>query len=208
MLIVTPSLWDAYYYYRNLDDKTEEDLLKFLRKEPSEPTEEMRKGIEFEKRIRYQCLYSYPASGDDVVDSIADIVRGGIWQKKVEKPFKDWWLKGVMDVCFLDKIFDIKKVKSYELGKYKHSIQHLVYMYCTGIEEFEYLIGTGSGTGSEFYREHYNWNAIAERVLESCLIELTSFLSDVPMFWDAYTKHWYKGSNPIDSAIHKIKNIF
>ena len=51
MKTLTPSLYNAFYYYRN-GHSSEEDFLEILLREPLEQTALMLEGIEFEEKVQ------------------------------------------------------------------------------------------------------------------------------------------------------------
>ena len=60
--LITPTLYSNYYWFLHSDNKTDEDFLKVLRREPVEQTDAMRAGVEFENKIRAVC------EGNDTVE--------------------------------------------------------------------------------------------------------------------------------------------
>ena len=187
MYQVTPSLYNAYYWYRNSKSSSKEDFLKILNREPTEQTELMLKGIEFENMIEEETRTA-ELTGNEAVDEIASMVADGEWQKSVNGMLDKWQLSGRIDVYFPYQIYDIKYCEKYELEKYKYSIQHLVYMYCTMVWNFEYLIY--SEKDRQLYKESYIWDSQAQELLRSRLNELTEFIFGVPEFREAYLEHW------------------
>lgn len=192
---VTPSLFSAYYWYRKLESSSKEDFLKVLKREPIEQTPLMLKGIDFENEIEKQ-THSKIKSGNEVVDIIADIVRGGEWQKPITADICGWSLVGRMDVFCPDqkKVYDIKYAKAYDLGKYKYSIQHLVYLYCCkqsgyNIQNFDYLVYSESDKW--YYTESYNWDEkYVTQLLIQRLEDMTRFIFADPDLANAYRDNW------------------
>jgi hypothetical protein len=77
-------------------------------------------------------------------------------------------------------------VNKYDLGKYEGSIQHLIYMYATGIPNFEYVISDGN----EVYMETYHWGTGSLETLKERIAEMkSSLLSDEEMSL-AFRTHW------------------
>jgi len=91
---------------------------------------------------------------------ISGIVEGGLWQQTCKKDLqvgdKEFLLYGKMDVVKRDTIYDIKFTSNYELGKFFNSSQHLIYLYCTGLPKFQYLISNGEDYWIEDYYNHAN----------------------------------------------------
>ena len=186
---VTPSLYSDYYWYLKKDSDPEaekEDFLKVLRKEHKEQTSSMRAGIEFEKIIKDVAEGKANTDRDDI-NEIANLVKGGFWQERSKKMMGDILLYGVADVITPYCIFDIKFTTSkYELGKYDYSIQHLLYMYCTGIPHFKYLIGNGENV---FIEEH-SWSDTSLETLKSRIFEMLSFIGGNKEFKEAFESNW------------------
>jgi len=102
---------------------------------------------------------SYIAS----VEEIGRIVKSGLWQERVKKDITigehDFILYGRCDVIKRDTIYDIKFTKSYETSKFQDSIQHLIYLYCSGLPKFSYLISDGKDWWQEDYFNNNNVEA-------------------------------------------------
>lgn len=107
------------------------------------------------------------------VINCGNIVKGGFWQESVKKEIKvagiKFLLYGRCDVIKNDTIFDIKYTKNYNVGKFTDSTQHLIYMYCSGLSKFQYLVSDLKS----FWIEEYQ----SEKNIESKIIsEIFSFL--------------------------------
>ena len=188
-MLITPSLYESYYYYVNSDLKTTEDFLKVLRKEETEKTQAMLNGIKFENEIRDICEGRQSFQEGTSYETISNIVKGGFWQERVKKPFGNYLLYGVCDVIKDDTIYDVKYCSgTYEDGKYNHSIQHLVYMYCTGMPRFQYLISKYDY--KETYIEEHSWSIDGENELKAKIFELVSFLEGNAEFSKAFHEYW------------------
>jgi len=168
--LITPSLLNNFSYYIQDEWKSpaesRADFLKTLSRERFEPNEAMQKGIDFEKQVE-NCCKDRPFdcgevmsvySGNDPVMEIAMIVEGGVWQESVKKEIKvgnqQFLLYGRTDVIKRDTIYDIKFTSNYELGKFLDSSQHLIYLYCSGLPNFSYLISDGKDWWKEDYHNH------------------------------------------------------
>lgn len=166
--LITPSLLNAWAFIEqsveyvresendiiSYEDKCEEmrekafnDFLKVLNREQVEQNEAMKLGIEFEDE-------TYKGN-----TCFSDIVKGGAWQvvgKKYETIGElDFLLYGRLDVLKAGKIYDIKRVSSWKLGKYAKSYQHAFYLHLfSDCNEFEYLIFDGKkGHIEHYYRD-------------------------------------------------------
>lgn len=183
MIYITPSLYSSWYWYTEAsEDKEQQAKLDFenaLKKVKSEPTEAMQEGIDYENKIRKlaehlgginpitnepydELLKQY----EDIDIKIAELLKDGLWQQNIIRrslditpylgiPGNKIAFKGVMDVfdVYNGIIYDLKKNKKYERSKYDYSIQHLVYMYCSELYKFRYIIRTPHQT--DFLTEDY-----------------------------------------------------
>ena len=189
MLSITPSLYGAFNAYCEGWSSIDE-FIKALAKTPSEPSPAMQEGIDFENAV-YNSMKSGVASQDERIAEAAERCKGGYIQVRCEKTlFDDILVYGVADVVLpdQDKIIDIKRSASYSLGKYENSIQHLVYMYALGLNNFEYLIADSCS----IYTEYYHWGTIAENNLKSRVYQCLDFIMRFPQFKDVYNQHWLK----------------
>lgn len=118
---------------------------------------------------------------------MTNIVGKGIWQQKLCKTVGDYVLYGKADVIRGDTIYDIKRVNSYDLNKYQNSIQHLLYMECSGIENFKYVVSTGK----EVFIEYYHKDADNLEKLLSRINEMIGFIRQTPKFNAAFEKNWH-----------------
>lgn len=173
--LITPSLLNSFSYYMSEYGKRE-DFLKTLSREKFTPNETMQKGIDFEDSIKSFCQ-SDKDEADKCIRDIGNIVIDGVWQVTVQKPLKiadtEYFLYGKADVIKENFIYDIKFTKNYETGKFSNSTQHLIYMYCTKLSEFAYLISDGK----EWWREDYRANKNIENEIKSRITEFRSYLT-------------------------------
>jgi hypothetical protein len=182
--LITPSLYSAWQYWYGSEYSEKKEILDTLNKVKKEKTQAMQRGIDFENAIR--CVCKGGASEDFCVLEAADIVQGGMWQQRVCKELDDDLVYGYADVLRRDTIFDIKRVNNYDTGKYQGSIQHLIYMYATGIPYFEYVVSDGRGV----YAEAYHWEGRSLETLRERIGEMKdSLLSDDEMAL-AFQTHW------------------
>lgn len=190
--LITASLINSYQYYIQDDYKSPEDsradFLKTLSREKFEPNEAMQKGLKFEKDIELACVDKYPylkdLEDDDLcaydaqVNNICNIVKGGLWQQSVKKELKignqEFLLYGRTDVIKRDTIYDIKFTSNYELGKFLDSSQHLIYLYCSGLPNFSYLISDGK----DWWREDYHNHEQVEDQIKSKIADFMSYLEN------------------------------
>lgn len=112
----------------------------------------------------------------DCVENVANVVKGGLWQEPVKKELKignqEFLLYGRTDVIKRDTIYDIKFTSKYELGKFLDSSQHLIYLYCSDLPNFSYLISDGK----DWWREDYHNHAGVEGEIKSKVSEFLDYL--------------------------------
>jgi len=196
--LITPTLLSSYSYYKNSQDEQEQkafdDLMRLIRKEPFEPSEAMKKGIMFESRVQQFCdniILGVCKEFDTIAEQMSKIVKGGLWQQAVKKDItvrnQDFLLYGKCDVIKEDTIYDIKTTKSYDIGKYNGSTQHLIYMYCSGLPKFAYLICEND---KEFYREDYSNSPDVENKIKEHVNNFLSFLDTCEGAKKEYFDKW------------------
>lgn len=216
MYLLTHSLLSSWIFAMKdnpyEDTTTEKDyfqeFLKSLRREPTETTEAMQNGIEFEDLVTAivegkEEFGFYKASPDD--DSlvpaatnehkwytpacqIANIVKGGLLQYKAKKPIEvsgeQFLLYGRLDVLKAGKVMDIKFSKGYERGKYLTSTQHPVYLeLIPEASEFTYLVCNGVDVFKETYRRDETPS------IYPTIEQFVEFLKSTGL-WAVYTAHW------------------
>jgi hypothetical protein len=186
--LITPSLYSAWKYWKDSEDTGEkemQDLLDTLNKVEKEKSPAIQAGIDFENIIHNVCDGT-EVTDDFCVMDVVEIVKGGLWQQRVSRELDGDLCYGIADVIRRDTIFDIKRVFKYDLGKYEGSIQHLIYMYATGIPNFEYVISDGH----EVYLETYHWEAGSLETLRERILEIKGFLLSNEEMRRAFLTHW------------------
>lgn len=192
-----------------IEAKAKQDFLNTLNKVKTEKSPAMLKGIQFEDAIRSICdgnirdesvklpkdanPLDYPLLNRLTDDEyacafeIAQKVKGGIWQVKLSKKIGNYLLFGYADVIKQAFINDIKRVNQYaEVGKYEPSIQHLIYLECSPLEHFKYLICDGKYT----FEEYYHKDADNCDKLMSRIDEMVGFINQTPEFKAAFEANW------------------
>ena len=198
--LITPSVLNSYQYYINDEFKSpadsRADFLKTLSREKFEPNEAMQKGIDFEGHIN-QLTNNLPSTFNDknkeyiscVID-IANIVNGGLWQQTCKKELqvgnKEFLLYGKMDVIKRDTVYDIKFTGNYEIGKFLNSAQHLIYLYCTGLPKFQYLISDGKDYWIEDYHNHID----IENEIKSKISDFLGYLENDKEAKEMFETKW------------------
>lgn len=200
--LITTSLLNSFHWYlKESFTKTEaeqrQEFLQTLRREKTEPNEAMQMGIDFENNIKQICDENLFDSEIEVIDSIpqceleiADIVKNGLWQQTVKKDLKignsEFLLYGRTDVIKRDTIFDIKFTSNYELGKFQDSSQHLIYLYCSDLPKFSYLISDGK----DWWREDYFNHAGIGGEIKSKVSEFLDYLEGDKEAKELYFNNW------------------
>ena len=201
MYLITPTLLNAFDYYFNFvgeasgDDeeyvsaeekeaKVRQEFLQTLRREKTERTEAMQKGIDFEERV-ITCCNSHDDESP-IVREIADIVSGGHWQAVRKRELDGYLLYARADVIKRDTIYDIKRTSSYDLGKYQKSMQHRIEFFCTGIPNFSYLISDERS----WWREDYSNHAGIENEIREAIRNFTGYLENDPAAKELYYGKW------------------
>lgn len=198
MYLLTHSLLSSWLYAMKdnpyADTTTEsngyEDFLRVLRREPSEQTEAMRNGIEFED------LVTDIVNGDadtehkwyEAATKVAKVIKGGQLQYKAKKKMvvagEQILLYGRLDVLLAGRIIDIKFSKGYDRGKYLGSTQHPTYLeLIPEAEAFTYIVSNGTEVWTETYRRD-------ETPDITQLIELFLVFLKENGLWELYVKHW------------------
>lgn len=200
--LITASLINSYQYYINDKWKSpadsRADFLKTLSREKFEPNEAMQKGIDFEKDIelatnklnQIDILHEDYDERQHIVNQIAKIVKGGIWQATCKKDIsikdKDFILYGRCDVIKANTIYDIKYTGKYELGKFQNSIQHLIYLYCLDLPKFSYLVSNGK----EWWEESYDNNSSVGKIIKSKISDFLGYLENDKEASDIFYQKW------------------
>lgn len=200
--LITPSLLNSFSYYIQDEWKSpadsRADFLKTLSREKFEPNEAMQKGIDFENSIQRYCVDEFEPTNriiihldngeeeeinewDDYSTCViccGRVVKDGLWQQTCKKDLevgnKEFLLYGKMDVVKRDTIYDIKFTSNYELGKFSNSSQHLIYLYCTELPKFEYLVSDGENYWVESYLNHEG----VENEIKSKISEFMGYLEN------------------------------
>ena len=167
--MITHSLLSSWLYamkdnpYSDAESEPEDPLADFrrvLNREPTETTESMQNGIDFENLITDLC-FGEQADKDgtwlEPAQIIADIIQGGQLQVKCGKTVQvdgmSIFLYGRLDALKAGTIYDIKYSKGYERGKFYESTQHPMYFELVPEAcSFSYLVSDGRSFWSETYR--------------------------------------------------------
>lgn len=199
MYLMTHSLLSSWLYamksspYEDLTSERDAygDFLKTLRREPTETTQAMQNGIDFENMVTDIVNGVKVDSNEkwyDAACKVAKIVSGGQLQYKAKKQIVVFGipilLYGRLDVLKAGEIIDIKFSSGYERGKYFDSTQHPVYLeLIPEAYQFTYLITNGSDLWKETYRREETQSIIP--TIEYFL----AYLKESGL-WEEYAKHW------------------
>lgn len=198
MYLLTHSLLSAWLYamrdnpYEDLTTERDsrDEFLKSLRREPTETTEAMQNGIEFEDLVTDIVNQDYDESHKwvEAAKKVANIVRGGKLQYKAKKPIEvggeQFLLYGRLDVLKAGQIIDIKFSKSYDRGKYLTSTQHPTYLeLISEAEQFTYIISNGNDVWTETYLREETPS------IYPIIEDFVAYLKANGL-WEVYTQHW------------------
>lgn len=196
--MITHSLLSSWLYAMKgnpYEDATTErdafaEFLATLRREPSETTEAMQNGIDFEDLVT-DVLNGCADPEDRWYNAAAQIageIRGCQLQFKAKKTVPihgmDILLYGRLDALGHGEITDIKFSKKYERGKYFDSTQHQMYFdLVPGADVFVYRISNGMEVWHEPYRREET---------RSIIPTVDAFLTwlDANGLMSVYKEHW------------------
>jgi hypothetical protein len=208
--LITPSLHGAYRYHMDSEDGEKNELLNSLNKVPFAKSEAMQKGINFENDVIARCAGQSISNTDEswakCVDETADYVRGALQQERVlshciinDIPVL---LYGKADFINRDRGYDTKFTGVYEVGKFTKPIQHAVYMACSGLPNFSYLITDGRS----LWKEDYSLTlGMIQNMVAEVAEMLTVFQRDSEL-WTAFTSNWKSyDSAPVDNIGNTLK---
>lgn len=169
------------------------EFMQVLRREPTETTEAMQNGIDFEDlvtRIATGRMHmdDCRARTYEAAQKVAATVRGGTFQYKASRKVTigetDFLLYGRFDVLKAGEIIDIKFSKSYDRGKFVDSTQHPMYLeIMPEARQFTYLISNGSEVWTETYRRDET------RSIVTIIADFKEWLNTVGLI-DLYKEHW------------------
>lgn len=133
--LLTASLLNSWKYC--VDNGTIEDFLTVLNREPTEATEAMQKGNEFEAWA---------------IENL-DELKGGAYQLVAYKEIDGFLLYGRLDVLKCGTVYEIKYTGSYAVGKFYGSYQ--TPMYLALVPEAHRMVYIIGNTSENIYREEY-----------------------------------------------------
>lgn len=182
-LLITASLLNSWIYLfdNQLSDEkiAFDDFLKVLNREPTEQTEAMKLGNEFEQ----ECY-------DGKVSGISNLIESGAFQVSASKieiiNGLTFVLYGRLDVLKNGIIYDIKRVSRYnDVQKYYTSAQHPMYLeLIPQAKEFIYLISDGE----LIYQEKYTRKDFIKPI-QGIITDFVNWLKRNDLF-EKYVEKW------------------
>lgn len=166
--LITQSLISSWAYcydcYESSEESAMEDFMRTLRREPSERTQEMQNGLDFEREV-YAAAANMDRQPHELwepgIQAVAKVIRGAQFQVRLSREIEvcgmTFLVYGVLDALKAGVIYDVKFVNKdfskIELaGKYLNSAQHPFYFYIVPeAYEFNYLVSDGQ----DLYKETY-----------------------------------------------------
>lgn len=192
MYKVTPSLLNSWMYGTDCEagEGAFERFLCDLAREEKIPSRAMEEGIRFENLVNeyVENDKEAPEPFTQIVQTLGKRLKGGQlqvrWEQEENIGGENVLLVGVADCVKAGIISDIKRVQSYEYGKYQHSAQHPMYMHlCEGAIRFDYLIFDGKHLYYETYRRG------DYRPIEHTIREFYTYLQSTNL-WEIYKNYW------------------
>jgi len=197
--MITHSLLSSWLYAladNPYEDATTErdpyaEFLQVLRREPTETTEAMLKGIEFEDLVT-DIVYGRGDKNDpwySAAEKVAGMLgKYPVLQFKAKKRMTvdgvNVLLYGRLDALSAGVIDDIKFSKSYDRGKYIDSTQHPMYFEIVPeANEFRYLISNGTEVWTESYRREETSSIVP------VVSDFFSWLRSTGN-WKTFVEHW------------------
>ena len=183
---ITASLLNSWAYIYECKPEYSEDaydsFIKTLNRIKTPPNIYMQRGIDFEEKVY---------NGE--VQTLSQICEGGAFQVYIEKEYNinDIPIKvlGYIDALKQGVVYDIKRVTSYDVGKYFWSRQHHVYMNLVPeADEFIYLIAAGYNDNNiDIHTEKYEKDDIID--LREIIKEFFLWLENNNLM-ETYLKNW------------------
>lgn len=207
--LITQSLLSSWLYLFNCtEDNSEqarEDFLASLRRETSEPSEEMLRGISFEDAVNAYLngdeeapeahAKQYSKRGGEseeaeCVRKVAKIMRGGTYQLTAYKDKRiagiDFVLMAKCDWVKAGVIYDCKRVTHYEPGKYYENAQHPMYMeVIDSAYAFKYIVCDGS----DVYTTDEYTRADIPQPIEQIITQFVQYLKSENLL-ETYFRYW------------------
>ncbi len=161
MLKISPTLLDAYRFYRTCPDSWKQtaytQIVEKLERKPFQPTTAVQKGLDFESSVQYGTRIldcGGKLTGSDAYIDIVNRVHGCEWQVWTKKTLQVPFMEDMHDVRYIGKIdclfrptadfkgkiVDIKTTGRFREDKYRKGYQHLFYCLSENVSAFEYVV--------------------------------------------------------------------
>lgn len=118
-----------------------------IKREEKEINQAIQKGIDWENAVMNREF-----------EELNDLIEGGLYQQMTYGEFDKYFLFGYADIVKYDMVIDLKFKFNYEFPHYYNSNQYLIYTTLLDIDNFMYVIGTGTDVHNPtgIYYEKYN----------------------------------------------------
>lgn len=136
----------------------------------------------------------------DTCSTFYALCKGGEQQVKVTKDIavdgETFTLFGYIDVLQPTTILDLKTCTNFKESKYRDSIQHTIYQYCTNILDFKYVVANYEGgeypTNCRVVETNADSIEAVERKIKGRVHNLVTYLKDNAL-WDDYLNLFCRG---------------
>lgn len=188
MYLLTHSLLSAWaWVFEDGDRDGMSELVAALKREKGPETDAMIKGREFEAAV-CACVAT-PEGFQPPITTIADMVRGCRQQVRISTEAAidgtPYLLYGVADFIGHGDIYDTKYTGHYEVGKYRGSTQHPMYLrILPEAQKFVYIVSNGRAMWTEEYRR--------EDVppIDITIRQFGAWIASRPELHALYKAHW------------------
>lgn len=148
-------------------------------------------------REEKECLLTYVLNTCSV---FYNLCKGGKQQVKVGKDIvvdgETFYLFGFIDVLQPTTILDLKTCTKFKENKYRDSIQHSIYQYCTDVLEFKYVVANYENgdfpTDCRVVETTTPSIEMAEKKIKGRIHNLVVFLKENNL-WDDYLNLFCRG---------------
>lgn len=195
-MLITPTLlngfrWYSHFYGEQPEDEqiNRDDFLRLLRREPMEaPGESILRGRELEDDVYDYCKAGGYGGAPKYIRDIGDKCMGGLWQQRVMRDLDgQFLLYGRLDVLRRETIRDVKFAKAYDIGRFLHSAQHRIYLFCLPTaERFVYDVCDGWNT----YEEEYRQSPKIEGEVRMLISDFMGYLRDDREAEELFQRNW------------------
>lgn len=155
--LITASILDSYDWLMSCPSNHRENAFKQLtdqlNRTPYDLSPAIKRGLQFESFVcanlntetQEEFVAKFVPRTTPKIGIFWDKCRGGRQQAKVSKTITidgiEYYFYGKRDIAFCDKTIDIKTTGDYKGPKYYLTKnQHAIYIFCTEIEAFDYII--------------------------------------------------------------------